>query len=307
MTLDATTLKDYMSCPRKYYWRHERGIIPDTIGIALSFGLAVHEGLEHAYKWLKDNPGEEWTPSIVRESLAAAERTFAEHAMPDLLVTESLRTPGKLLNLMADYFAHYPGEAFEVVDVERAFALGVSRTGFTGAAYSHKVPDDGRMFSWVGKMDVVVRWPYGLTVIDHKTTKQLGYSFADKWNPDTQMTGYVAALRALYPDEKIHGAMINAIQVAKTKSEVVRVPTTRTEGQLTQFHTSIVAWADRIMEDKVFPMNTQACDMYGACPYRDLCIRYPNPVDNEDIPAAPDGYRVEVWDPHKRLMEGEES
>lgn len=335
--LDATTLKDYLHCPRRYYWAHVRNWKKDMPAMALHFGIAFHEGMAVLYEWLKRHPGKQFIQGLVYLSedrlhvyylkkeipadadldrldkvplVEAAKMVALAHYRlkvgPDELISEAVRTPGKLMELLQEYVDAHPSEpGFTVLEVERPFALGVTADGYTTAEFQADdtggliIPDDGRLFTWVGKMDLITKWSYGIMPMDHKTTSQLGMTYDEQWNPEVQMGGYVATAGTMFGPDNIYGACINAVQVAK-KKEMRRIMTTRTEDQLVQHHTSIVAWAQRIDSEKHFPQNTTACSVYGGCPYLELCRRHPNPVGDETIIRPPE-YVEEIWNPVEHI------
>jgi hypothetical protein len=312
--LDATTLKDYLHCPTRYWWRHVKCWVPDKTEFALHFGLAVHAGLEIMYKWIKRHPGKniregavtitldgEKCEMPVRQAvLAKALEVYNAHVPEDQLQFEELRTSGKLVEVLTAYMNMYGHETFFVLSVEEAFALGVTATGYTTAQYKGTIPDDGRLFSWVGKMDIVADLGGYVLPMDHKTTRMLGPSFAQQWQIDVQMSGYTQVAKLLYPGKQIPGAMINAIQVAKSKSDFERVLANRNEAQLSAHHHDLLCWTERLGNDTEFPQNSTSCGAYGNCPYVRLCLRYPNPSKIAKLPLE-DGFREDTWNPMTRL------
>lgn len=327
LALDNSTLSDWCHCPRRYWWRHELGITPGFPSISLGFGLAFHEAMDVAYRWLAQHPGEAWTPDITAKARVAAREAYARHVPPDAALTEELRTAGKLDTLLTKYFSTYPREPFTVLDVEMSFALAVTQGGYAGAitnatptgiqAWAAEVQrdrpsqdgilvDDPLMLLWLGRMDLVVDWS-GIRTIDHKTTAVMGLNWAKQWAPNTQMSGYLATLEQLFDHHRVTGAVINGVQVAKTMHGMTRHPTTRRPDEMRAFHKSITAWAQAISTDTTFPMNTTSCTAYGECPYRDLCNRYPLAPDMDRrllLASLGDDYRVETWNPLEKTTAG---
>jgi hypothetical protein len=152
-------------------------------------------------------------------------------------------------------------------------------------------------------MDLLIKWDYGIMPLDHKTTTGMGGNFGAQWNPNVQMAGYIQAAILLYPGESVQGAMINALQVAKTRAEQRRFITTRRPDELAQHHTSLVQWATLIETDTVYPQNTTSCQAYGECPFLELCTRHPNPVGDPTI-GVPHGYKEEIWNPITHIEGG---
>jgi hypothetical protein len=302
--LDASTLNDYQHCARRYYWRHVRGWSKTMPALALHFGTALHEGMDVAYTWLMDNPAKAFPADIIEAAKARAKAVYSSKVDPDLLVTEELRTEGKLDTMFSAYFSKYPRETFRVLAVERPFALGVTATGYTTADWDGLTATDNRLFSWVGKMDLLTDWDYGIMPVDHKTTTMMGANFDKQWSPNVQMAGYIQAAELLYPGRRIAGAIINALQVAKTRATQDRVVTTRRPDQLEQHHTSLLGWTNLIRNDTIYPQNTTSCTAYGECPFLELCLRHPNAVNEPDLDPPP-GYVLETWNPIEHIEKGE--
>jgi hypothetical protein len=315
--LDASTLKDYLHCPRRYYWRHIRSWTKDVPALPLHFGSAVHHGLEHAYKWLQDAQARDpRTNTIVAEvieaSILEARAYYDANVDPEILATEELRTLGKLDAILTGYFTKHATEPFKVVAVESPFHLTFVGGEITGAGWGtpKQAYSAGSIgFAWVGRMDLVTKWDYGLITIDHKTTSVMGAGYGNQWSPEVQMGGYITALHhlpgvqnpgiPLTAERRTHvnGAMINALQVAKTISGLGRFSTTRRPEELAEHAATVVSWANRIAADTTYPQNTTSCNAYGECPYLALCVRHPSPVGKEtSIPLEP-GYKIDNWSP----------
>lgn len=310
LLVDATTTKSYLACPRKYFYEHILNWKPQVPGIALAFGLATHAALEVAGKWQMANPKKTLPTEVIDEARNEGQRIYKQETTEQELNTEELRTPGKLDQLLCGYFSVYPYEAWKVISVEQPFNLGVTASGYTSADFNGGIiPDDGRLFSWVGKMDLIVEWPYGLSAVDHKTTSQLGPSFDDQWSPEIQMAGYIQALeimeRGTEKPRVVQGAMVNALRVVKTTPKQVsenfrRVPTTRRPDELKAHHDSLLGWVERMVDEKRYPQNTTSCSNYGGCPYLELCRRDPNPVGRANA-VVPPGFKHEVWNPIEHI------
>src|SRR4249920_481864 len=46
-TVDSTSLGEFKTCPRKYYYRLIQGWVPRSESVHLTFGLFLHSALEH--------------------------------------------------------------------------------------------------------------------------------------------------------------------------------------------------------------------------------------------------------------------
>jgi hypothetical protein len=134
----------------------------------------------------------------------------------------------------------------------------------------------------------------------------MGVSFGNQWSPEVQMAGYTQALELLVDegqlDGSVHGAAINAIQVAKTMHGMGRFFTTRRGDELEAHRLSLKAWTNMIEMEEVYPQNTTSCSAYGECPYKNLCLQYPLPEAQMLEGEVPPGYVHSVWSPLDHLI-----
>lgn len=337
--IDSSTMKDWLSCPRRYFWRHKLNFAiasrdddeaqtnesaPER-SMALVFGSAIHKGLEAAYRWLKRAQEERsrldipWSQACIDGSTQIAIDYFMENTTATEREAEELRTVSKLESLMRYYFQKYPLDNRKIIDVERIDKIAITKQGFASEAAINegRVKRSDLLCWWVVKMDVVVRTSFGLCVVDHKTTTRLGPTYASKQSPDIQFAGYIAALPILYPGEPVYGAQVDAIRVVKGSSKkrkdgsspddpldnFVRVYTTRNEQELLATHETIVHAVRNILMEEVYPQNPTNCFQYGKCWALQLCQRWPNAPRDGDVHLPP-GYTIEIWDPMNEIYAG---
>lgn len=190
------------------------------------------------------------------------------------------------------YIAHHEKEQLETV-------LCADGTPAVELHFTTKLP-----FEWAyrddvlycGYIDRVVRFQGVPYILDHKTTGQSistekgSASYFGAFTPDAQMTGYSWAAKEVW-DFPVRGVIVDAMQVAKTKTEFARGIVNRTANQINEWAEGAV-WhielatncAVESMEEakpsdqaKHFPMNPKAChSRYGACTFAGICGRDPN-------------------------------
>ena len=127
--LTTSSARCFRTCPRRYQFRHVKGLRAKTTATTLAFGTKVHKGLEA------------WLPA---HDLDAA-----------LAVMRAPETPygfddAKAEAMLRGYDARWSGEDLEVVAVEAQFVTDLRRPE-TGAA--------SRTFCLAGKIDAIVRKP----------------------------------------------------------------------------------------------------------------------------------------------------
>lgn len=146
-----------------------------------------------------------------------------------------------------------------------------------------------------GRLDRIVDFAGDLYVQDQKTTGSTlgGYYFA-RYNPDNQMSLYTIAADVVWKTP-VKGVMIDAAQIAVGFTRFERGFTFRTPEQSAEwlhdaeYHIKMT-WA---AAEKGWPMNDAACQMFGGCPFIEVCSK--SPQVREDFLAS--GYEKKVWNP----------
>lgn len=266
-TFDSSSLNTYVCCPRKYYWRYVRHLLPKGYKSApLDFGTAIHEALRIWY-----------TTGDPKESLDAF------HDLWDERFADKKRTHEKGIDLLTGYFETYQNETFEwISEPERVFKLD-----FFGSEF-------------VGRFDGVIMFQGLPLVIDHKTATRMGKNYFYQFRPDMQMSAYSFAAQQLYPDLDISGVFLNVLYFTTTKIEYHRDIIQREEWELQEF---IDVATRNIAEIKTLDRDDHTdweprwayCQHWYTCMFRDLCTeKYP-----EDLIGSL--YRKEEWDPEEEF------
>jgi len=237
---DASCISDYLHCPKLFYWRWVRGLVPKEEPAPLFFGRVMHEALKVWYE-----TGD--------KGLALKEFD----AIPAIGIGDDRRTKEHGIVIFEEYLSRWGQESWEVLQLEKEFQLDM----LNGKKYA-------------GRLDEVVKWNGQIYVVDHKTTSQLGAYFFKGFRPSVQMDGYSYACRKIWG--QCSGVVINGISIAaKPKERFGRDVSVRTPDELDRFAVQFDLWTDMIemsLSSKVFPMFYTACNNYGSCRYWDLCV-----------------------------------
>jgi len=259
MVLDYTTISDFLTCRKRYYWRHRQNLVQKVVSTALTFGGTWHESM-HAL----------WTGK------GDAEAVFIR-GYKDVEVAEGdKRTLERGVKVLADYTKRYEGKIFEVLESE----------------VSHSKVTDG--VTYCGRMDKIIRWEGGIYVMEHKTTSQLGFTFFNQFALNHQIDGYIWLCKDKMGE--CAGVLIDAVLIAKTKFNAMRDVATRTEDDMKVFELELLDIAANIYyanETGSYPKNKSMCEYYGECPYRDACLYH------DDKRIIEGRYRKSVWDAAK--------
>ena len=299
---DNTQISSFKTCPRLYYLRHVRHLVPEGLAPALAFGLAWHEAMDIVWEMLNDShsPDETLKPAMQnwKKSWEASGFKF------DLEMAEreklGFRTPGVAAEMLVNYMNHRLDfiQSIEIIAIEPPFAVDLY--------------EDENTVNYIGRMDKVVKHrEHGKLIIEHKTTsayaKASGFrtDYITSWSPNSQVDGYAHAGHMYYGD--MRGVWIDAALVHKTVHNKFRfIPIDRQFAQLDVWLHETRDWIKRIEDEKAksetspyggFPKNTGSCSMYAGCAYRDICKFVAQPRDRDDF----SGYKVSKWEPFDLL------
>lgn len=290
LVIDNSSLEKWKRCPKAAYYYLVLGREAHARNAALTFGGAVHVGLE---KLLRGEPDEIQVTSIIKH--------FTENPTPP----DEYRTVETAVSVLGHYRqrASFPDFAWEILAdtngliIERAFELplGVLEVEI-------ELPDFGRIdkihVAWSGRIDVVATVNGRNRICDHKTSSISGDQFVQSFQLSSQTVGYVWAARQLWPELDVTGFCLNAIHLKKPgKGQGLMDRGARGGEPPLSFARYYFDYATARMDEwandtlthiedfvhclsrGVFPMNDRQCfDKFGQCPYF--------PVDIIDDPVV---------------------
>ncbi len=305
--LDATRLSDFQKCQRYFYFRHVLGLINLAGKPAPNFGSAIHEFLAEFYRnkiiLSKDKRligiQAERTGLTIDELFKNAENLnyawklfydacsrFKIDDIPDALY--SVTNASIIIQSYLDWY-HETDDDVNPLDVEIGFDNIEIGPGVVAA----------------GRMDVINRYAHslGISVTDHKTTKQLGDKFPNRYKISWQVDLYLIAARAFY--EEVRSFMVNVLYVSKTTRKFQRHIFARRTDQLESTIMWITLWAEVIratIKSGVYLPCYTSCNVYGGCDYTDICEspykHWPGIIQAN--------FKVDLWDPSNKSKRFEE-
>jgi PD-(D/E)XK nuclease superfamily len=250
--VNASSVDILTTCPRKAEYSIKRKMRKEEEGEALVFGSAIHSALEAFYK---ATPGTRTLSEMVEAFNQAAGEL---HYLPE---TEK-RSVSNGHKILGRYFSTYGNDPWVTyVDekgpfVERSFELP-----FKDNLYVHGQIDCALQNTETGEV----------VICDHKTTSSCS-DLINRVKPNTQFSLYAwAAVQMGLPVKRV---MVNGIQVAKTKSDFLRIFTDRGEDDFRELELSLdyaVHLYNRFDQSEAWPMNTSSCSNYGGCQYLSIC------------------------------------
>lgn len=293
--VDSSKLKDYMACPRMYFYSHLLGWRPEEKSFHLIFGECWHRAME----FLLLNG---YSPEAVREAHKNHFMPlFLEHFLGDEVVGS--KSADNALVALAFYAGKYREDFrdFEVLHTEVDARVPISETRFLSLRMDDILRDmEGQYFS-----------------LEHKTGTTPHKLWNEQWTIDIQIGTYTHALYCFYPIEQIKGVTINAVFFTKKKSdpiELYRIPIYKSLSHLETWLRMVNSWYSRLKRDmfelawkesdslnamRSFPMNPGRCTDWGrVCHFHDFCCTWSNPLQHCDKP--PLGFTRDFWNPEDR-------
>lgn len=311
---DATSIKAFETCPRYYFYKHIEGWQPRRKSVHLIFGGHYAKALEsyHAYVasgFTQDEAVREVIAELMIETWnypSCVSCSGTGEAGPNMTCAEcggdgyvaeggapwqsdhNTKTRENLVRTVVWYLDQFGSD-------DNCKTLILS-SGKAAVEHSFQIDMDNGIV-YAGHMDRVVEYGHKIYVQDQKTTgTTITPRFFEQFNPDTQMSGYTFAGKALF-GIPIHGVMIDGAQIAVGFSRFERGFTFRDEGQLNEWYDTTMHTVLRAQEatrENFFPMNAQSCGNYGGCQFRNVCSRSPH-VREQFLKA--DFEKQPRWDP----------
>lgn len=289
--LDSSKLKEFMDCPRKYFFHYVLGWQPDKPNNHLEFGTAWHAALEHLA--LKG-----YTELELKEAFKLFLLSYREHFPPESDGDMAPKDPGNAATALWQYANIYNKNNYEVLYTEISF----------------KVPIDDEGTELTGRIDRIYRDKETGKVyaMDHKTSKKVDKLWEEQWDLDQQMGTYYHAMLCCTNPEDFGGVVVDGSFFKKGgnefKQKVVKKIMEMSDawlsdtkywvGNLKAEFVKLAADSQEQPKMRSFPRNPQSCTKYFGCEYRHLCSVWPNPLTRCDTP--PPGFKQEWWDPTAR-------
>ena len=298
--IDSTMLSAFVSCPTKFLYEHVFHLATTGISPDLHAGGAFAHALEHIRGALYSDE------KPIEEALLIGTQAFLEfwgdYEPPDDHPKSLVNT----FNALVDYFDVYPPET----DPVRPFMLSTGKPAveFTFAIPTTVMhPETGDPILYCGRFDLLGYYNNVLFIIDEKTTKSLGGTWARQWDMRGQLMGYCFAAQQY--GYNVSHALIRGVAIQKTQSKHLQAIAHFAQWQLTRWwdHANQhilrmtlyykhakeqfekTGKASSIFES--WPQSfADACSSYGGCAFMGLCA-------SEEPDLWFSDFKIRVWDP----------
>lgn len=252
---DSSCLNDWLSCPRRFFWKHIKEYRPKDIAIPLSFGSGVHSALE---AWAQGVPED--------DCIIAFAKDFAECGKED-----AKRSMGSGDDLLRAYFAYWQHplpylkkeDGSPMTEIEFSFPLGE--------------------ITLVGRIDGIIE-ENGIWVVDHKTTSSITRDVA-VYKRSLQNRLYFCAATNILSTKNVPvvGCVMDFLFVSGAKKKDYTQAFARQEYPMSSemaelLFDQIVVW-DRMIQAMLVEKGTSTCwverfpecHYFNECPYTLLC------------------------------------
>lgn len=282
MKIDNFMLTNWQTCPAKFKLSIEDHWQPKMKSAALGFGAVIHEGLAEWYRGTFE--GLTVQQRFERAILKIREKFPLDHPIDDH------RNLNKAEEVMKAYVENYPGENFQIQQVEVPFTLDLGLCVLLCENCGHDAGVVGvdsylldlcpkcnsplEPIEYGGILDTVTSFGPVLYVLEHKTTSQLGPLYFRQYETSNQITGYCWAIKQL-SGKRVGGANVNAICVTRGgKIDFKRETTNRSDADFELWRKMIQAECNAITRHRitgVWPYRTEQClGKYGLCAYHSV-------------------------------------
>jgi hypothetical protein len=302
---DSTSLGEFKTCARRYFYRIVMGLTPRDVSAHLTFGLIYHSALE-TYDNAKAQ-GSTHSAAVIIALRHTLEKTWDSALGRPWTSDIPTKTRETLVRSILWYLENFSDDPASTIILANGRAAVELSFRFESGLNS----SDGQPYLISGHMDRMVNFmdrPWGL---DRKTTRSaLNSDYATHYSPDNQISLYSVAGSLIF-GEPIAGFLIDAAQIGVGFSRFWRFPVTRTQAQLSEWMADLEFWlsyAEHCAKINHWPQNDRACGNFervldtkdtsqtsgyaGGCPYRTLCG-----VSPSARPALYKAYDVSPWDP----------
>lgn len=272
LAVDSHSLGEAKTCARKYFLGTVLGWQPNEQSVHLTFGLLMHASRER-YDHAKA-AGEEHDEALDKAVDYALKATWNKELNRPW--SSGHRTKNRFTLLLAlvwwlDQFREDP-----LVTVLKADGKPMVELSFRfDSSFRTK---QGHPVLFCGHIDRVAKLNEDPYVIDLKTTERL---LTPKWfqqfTPHNQFSMYSLAGRVAM-QVPVKGVIVDGLQIGVDFAKSERKHIVRDTSTLEEWHRDAGYWVSQMEQWALsgdWPMNDKSCDMWGGCPFREVCSRSP--------------------------------
>lgn len=292
---DASKLKEFMGCPRKYFFKYVLGWRREGANVHIEFGSAWHEAMAHLLE-----------QDYSLDSVDEAHRKFTDHYrqfFPSEFDDEvAPKSPEYALTGLVGYINRYGGEDRD----EEVLTLSNGKPAVEIAGKVLVSENEALYF----RMDSILRDERGIFSREHKTGSRVTKAWLEGWLTDYQPSAYIHVLYCEYPPDEVYGVEINGFFPQKGQNKFERVDIRKTKKAMREwlwevnYYLKQIEWnfhqlresssSDPVM--RAFPKRTVNCTNFNRpCSFMGFCVSCDNPLKLD--PEGQPGIDIRWWNP----------
>ena len=295
---DATQVRDFRSCPHKFFLARILGLSPVSPSIHLHAGGVFAKGQEiyrkTFYSETSDNPRDA-NHALCRATVAM----INEWGEEDYWLDHAKSLPNIILAL-EESFNEYPPAA-DVVTPHMVNGEPGVEFNFVLPIPDLFHPETLEPILYTGRFDMLAEYQGMLYVEDDKTATSLGASWLKQWDLRSQFTGYCWGAQSY--GKPVVGAIIRGTAILKTKFTFMQAVQARSQWEIDRWLEQTrrdILRAIQLWEEGYWDYNLDnACNEYGGCTFKSLCTK-----EHPERWIEPD-FEVNFWDPLHHTKAGE--
>lgn len=291
LAVDSTSLGEFKTCPRKYYYSIVMGYQTRLESVDLTFGILLHSAVECYHK--AKAAGQSHQAALRAALTWTLCATWNKTLQRPWNSGEPEKNRLTLVRTLVWYLdTHGDNDALQTV----VLANGKAAVELPFQFDSGFVTQGGERWVLCGHLDRIAKLNEVSYVVDLKTTKgSLGPSFFERFSPDNQFSMYALAGRIAF-NEPISALIVDAAQVGVTFSRFDRALVQRDASQADEWLRDAGFWLHQMEAYAIegyWPQNDKSCNMYRGCQFRKICSR--SPVQRQTWLKA--DFKQRTWDP----------
>lgn len=309
LVLDNTSLEKIKRCHKSAEFYLILGREAHAKNAALTFGGAIHEGIESF---------------LLGESIDVQNQKIVSYFTNNPAPSDDYRTVQNALEVLKHYRRRsdpllHPDYEWEIQSdsrgpiIERAFELPLDVLEGEWTWQGQEVRKIH--IAWSGRIDLIAQVNQRVRVVDHKTSSIDGDQFIQSFQLSSQTIGYLWAARQIWPELNVNGFCLNCIRFKRPTGSCgiaergprggdpalafFRAYYDYEDQRIARWHNDTVLLIEDFLHSlsrQSFPMNDRHCfDKFGVCPYFNVCV-----IDNESMGrnlVLSDAFKPVTWNP----------
>lgn len=293
LAIDSTSLGEFKTCPRRYYYSIVRGYSPRLESVHLTWGLLIHSAIEHYYH-LKF-AGTSHEEALLSTVHLALKKTWDSELGRPWTSDHPTKNRLTLIRSIVWYLDKFgPADPVETLRWDTGCPMVEVSFRFDSSYVSSSTQEP---FVICGHLDRIGSFHDEPWIVDFKSTEQtINQTWFSKFTPHNQFTIYTLAGQVI-AQQSVSGVIVDACQTTVNFSRFERQIVPRTKFQLEEWHSNLSHWLrsmERCAVKNEWPQNDKSCDMYGGCPFRVVCSA-PSQESRELLLEGK--FKKRIWDP----------